>query len=54
MTTVTLTPSTLQGWRVIQRRPDGSVYLRLPLDLQRPIDGGCQCKAWCPARWGST
>ena len=41
---VELTPSLLQGWRVIRRLPDGTVYLRLPRELQRPIDGGCQCR----------
>ena len=33
----------VQGWRVIRQDAD-AVYLRLPVELQRPIDGGCKCK----------
>jgi hypothetical protein len=32
----------LTGWTVL-RVWRGAIYLRLPADLQRPIDGGCSC-----------
>jgi len=38
---ITLTPSTLY-MRVIARTGD-AVYLRLPKELQRSIEGGCNC-----------
>lgn len=33
---------TLQGWPVL-RIWAGAIYLRIPSELQRPIDGGCHC-----------
>ena len=41
-TTLTLTPATLD-MRVLATTAD-AVYLRLPCELQRPIEGGCQCE----------
>src|SRR5262245_56451163 len=33
----------LQGWPVL-RVWAGAVYVRLPAELQRPIEGGCSCE----------
>lgn len=41
-TTLNLTPSTL-SMAVLATTKD-AVYLRLPRELQRPIEGGCQCE----------
>lgn len=38
---IELTPSTL-AMRVLVRT-DEAIYLRLPRELQRPIDGSCEC-----------
>lgn len=45
-TTHTLTPLRLSGWTVL-RVWRGSVYLRLPVELQRAT-GGCDCR-YCKA-----
>jgi hypothetical protein len=34
----------LQGWPVL-RVWRGAVYVRIPVEHQRPIDGGCSCHA---------
>lgn len=37
----------LQGWKVL-RVWRGSVYVRIPRELQQPIAGGCSCQ-YCKA-----